>query len=99
MGWLSGVLLGELAIGLCVLAVAFVGLLMMQGRLPIRTGLRVAIGCFVILGAPTIASGFVAGWGSEMPPPRATIADPPPAREPPPANYDPYAGASVRTDR
>ena len=95
--WITGVLLGELAISLCVLAVAFVGLMMMSGRVPIRTGMRVAIGCFVILGAPQIAAGLLAGWGSPPPPP--ALAEPPIARRPPPANYDPYAGASVPTDR
>ena len=97
--WIVSVLLGELAVGLCVLAVAFVGMLMLSGRLPIRTGLRVAIGCFVILGAPQIASGFVGAWAGSGTPPPPVIAEPAPAREPPPANYDPYAGASVRTDR
>ena len=67
--WITSVLLGELALGLCVLAVAFVGFMMMSGRLPIRTGMRVAIGCFVILGAPQIAAGLLAGWGSPPPPP------------------------------
>lgn len=95
--WISTVLLGELALGLCVVAVAFVGLIMMSGRVPIRTGMRVAIGCFVILGAPQIAAGLLAGWGSS--PPAPYVAKPPIARQPPPADYDPYAGASVPTDR
>lgn len=100
--WISAVLLGQLALGLCVLAVAFVGFLMMSGRVPIKTGMRVAIGCFVILGAPSIAAGFLGAFPPSAPPapPVSPIAaDPPPAREPPPANYDPYAGASVRRDR
>ena len=97
VNWIGAVLIGELAVGLCVLAVAFVGFLMMSGRVPIRTAMRVAIGCFVILGAPQIAAGLLAGWGSPPPPP--VLAEPPIARQPPPANYDPYAGASVPTDR
>ena len=44
---------------LCVLAVAFVGMLMLTGRLALREGLRVALGCFILLGAPAIASAFV----------------------------------------
>ena len=55
--WLSGTLLGTVAITLCILAVAFVGLAMMSGRIAVREGIRVALGCFVLLGAPTIASG------------------------------------------
>ncbi|MEE4537324.1 MAG: TrbC/VirB2 family protein [Erythrobacter sp.] len=57
--WLTDTLLGDLAIGLCVIAVAVVGLLMMGGRLPLRLGAKVALGCFVLLGAPVIASGFL----------------------------------------
>ena len=102
VGWIGAVLIGELALGLCVLAVAFVGFLMMSGRVPIKTGMRVAIGCFVILGAPSIAVGFLRVWEPSSPRAASTspiAANPPPAREPPRADYDPYAGASVRTDR
>ena len=102
VGWIGAVLIGELALGLCVLAVAFVGFLMMSGRVPIKTGMRVAVGCFVILGAPSIAVGFLGAWDTSFPtvPTVSPIAaDPATAREPPPADYDPYAGASVRTDR
>lgn len=98
VNWITFVLLGELALGLCVLAVALVGLLMMSGRLPIKTGMRVAIGCFVVLGAPSIATGLLGTVGGNGAPP-PTLAQPAPARQPPPANYDPYAGASVPTDR
>ncbi|MAK99152.1 MAG: hypothetical protein CL953_06955 [Erythrobacteraceae bacterium] len=102
VNWIGAVLIGELAVGLCVLAVAFVGFLMMSGRVPIKTGMRVAIGCFVILGAPSIAVGFLRVWEPSSPRAASTspiAANPPPAREPPRADYDPYAGASVRTDR
>ena len=102
VNWIGAVLIGELALGLCVLAVAFVGFLMMSGRVPIKTGMRVAVGCFVILGAPSIAVGFLGAWDTSFPtvPTVSPIAaDPATAREPPPADYDPYAGASVRTDR
>ena len=36
--WITSVLLGELALGLCVLAVAFVGFMMMSGRLRSEQG-------------------------------------------------------------
>ncbi len=58
--WITGTLLGSAAITLCVLAIAFVGLMMLTGRLPVREGLRVVLGCFVLLGAPVIAAGFMA---------------------------------------
>ena len=56
--WITGSLLGTAATILCVLAVAFVGLMLMSGRLAVRDGLRVVIGCFVLLGAASIAAGL-----------------------------------------
>ena len=99
--WVTGTLFGGLATGLCVLAVAFVGLMLMTGRVAIRDGLRVTIGCFVLLGAPVIASGL-RGVADEtaMPssPQELTIEAASAPAELPPANYDPYAGASLRRD-
>jgi len=62
LDWINGVLFGQVAVGLCVLAVAFVGALMLTGRLPLRQGMRVMLGCFVLLGAPLIAAGFMENW-------------------------------------
>jgi type IV secretory pathway VirB2 component (pilin) len=100
--WIEGVMLGEVALGVCIIAVAFLGALMLTGRLPLRDGARVVVGCFVLLGAPVIGAGFVGG-GSEV---TAASALPPlVAKEVkdlrpdlPPANFDPYAGASLRKD-
>lgn len=99
MDWITGALLGPLAVSLCVIAVASLGLAMLTGRLPLRRGLEVVLGCFVLLGAPVIASAFIGGAQREavpLPPPPAPAE---PARaELPPADYDPYAGASLRRD-
>ena len=59
LSWIESVLFGQVALSLCVLAVAMIGMLMLTGRLPVRRGLMVAIGCFVLLGAPTIAYGVM----------------------------------------
>ena len=100
--WLTTVVLGELAIALCIIAVAIIGLLLMSGRLAIRRGALVALGCFIVLGAPILASAFVNvaetgrtsdGYRSASPVKRE------PARNLPPSSYDPYAGASMRDDR
>lgn len=94
-------LLGEVALALCVIAVALLGLMMLGGRLPVLGGLRVVLGCAVLLGAPVIAAGFVAGGGGIGAPP---VQPPLPAqveapRDPlPPADYNPYAGASLRRE-
>ena len=56
--WVAGVLFGEVATILCVIAVAFIGFTMLTGRLPVNQAFRVIIGAFVLLGAPVIASTF-----------------------------------------
>ena len=56
--WLTGTLFGSVATILCVIAVAFVGLMMMSGRFAVRDGARVILGCFVLLGASVIATGL-----------------------------------------
>lgn len=97
--WIEGVMLGEIALGVCVIAVAFIGALMLTGRLPLREGMRIVVGCFVLLSAPVIAAGFfgdgsgVVGPSSLSPPVSVQIDSPRP--ELPPTNFDPYAGASL----
>jgi len=98
--WVAATLLGSIAVGLCVLAVAFVGLMLMAGRLAVRDGLRVVIGCFVLLGAPVIAAGLrgAADEAYSAQPSDVivqSVPEPPPL---PPSTYDPYAGASLRRD-
>ena len=100
--WIERVMLGDLALGLCVIAIAIIGVVMLGGRLPIREGMRIVLGLFVVLGAPVIASGFVGDRGrvaedpALRPPitPQAELGRP----ELPLANFDPYAGASLRED-
>lgn len=58
VGWIGQMLFGTLAVTLCVLAVAFVGLTMLSGRMPLRRALNVVIGSFILLGAPAIAVAF-----------------------------------------
>lgn len=99
MGWVSGVLQGSLVVSLCVIAVAIIGLMAMTGRLVFRDGLRVVLGCFVLLGAPVVASGMfgaVDGVRGGSAPVALVITPPERADQIPPANYDPYAGASLR---
>lgn len=61
-GWITDTLLGDLAVTLCVIAVALVGFSMLTGRLAIRRGAQVVLGCFVLLGAPLIAASLIAPW-------------------------------------
>lgn len=97
ISWLAGLFSGEFAITLCVIAVALGGLLLMSGRVAIRQMVGVALGCFILLGAPLIATGLraAAAPASASARPEFVQAGISPAALPP-ANYDPYAGASLR---
>jgi type IV secretion system protein VirB2 len=101
LAWIEGTLLGEAAVALCVIAVAILGFTMMTGRLPIRQGARVVLGCFILLGAPAIASGIAGSWaGGEG---STTVSAGTPRlvferEELPPATENPYARASLRRD-
>ena len=98
IGWMTGTLLGSVATTACVIAVAFVGMQMLAGRLPVRRGLMVVLGCFLLLGAPLVATALIAlaGPGRAPPPPSIAVVPEDPRGELPPADYDPYAGASLR---
>ena len=93
--WVGQVMLGSIATGIAVIAVAAVGLLMLNGRIDRRRAALTLIGCFVIFGARSIANGIVGGSKAtalsiafSLPP--APISPPSPSAE----TYDPYAGAA-----
>lgn len=99
--WLQATLLGTLATSIAIIAVSCVGLMMLTGRVPLRQGLTVVGGCFILFGAPAIASGIKAslvGGGLPAAPAPAELTGlpgPGPSEPHPIANQDPYAGASV----
>lgn len=100
--WIGGVALGTIATSIALIAIAGVGLLMLNGRLPIRRGANVIAGCFILFGAPTIAIGLLSAVRHAEPGegPTPGVLErtplPPPATKATPA-YDPYAGAAVPT--
>ena len=101
--WIVSLLSGEIATALCVIAVALLGYMMLAGRMPLRRVLQVVLGCFMLLGASTIAAGlqqFGEGARGERAGEQIIVPDESLShRRPlPPANYDPYAGASLRRD-
>jgi type IV secretory pathway VirB2 component (pilin) len=101
--WLQGTLLGTIATALAVIGVAAVGLLLLSGRIDVRRGAQVIIGCFILFGASSIAPGIVRVVQGDNAPSEIAAAPPPPPAYPPPANrgspaaspYDPYAGAAL----
>ena len=56
--WMQDTLLGEVAGGVAVMAVAVVGFLMLTGRINWRYGATVIVGCFILFGAATIVGGI-----------------------------------------
>ena len=58
--WAVGTLMGSVATGVAVLAVAFLGFGMLSGRIDWRTGVRVVLGIFILFGAPLIARELMA---------------------------------------
>jgi type IV secretory pathway VirB2 component (pilin) len=56
--WMQDTLLGEVASGVAVIAVAVVGFLMLTGRINWRYGATVIVGCFILFGAATIVGGI-----------------------------------------
>ncbi|WP_379548280.1 TrbC/VirB2 family protein [Qipengyuania sp. DSG2-2] len=98
--WIATLLTGSLAVTLSVLAVAIIGFLTLSGRFPVRESGRAILGVFLLLGASTLASALIGlaerGMNSG---PAMVYSQPVQAeRDLQPAEYDPYAGASLRRD-
>lgn len=56
--WLQGTLLGNVATAIAVVAVAVVGLMMLNGRMNWRHGATVVLGLFIVFGAVSIVAGI-----------------------------------------
>ena len=69
VGWIDSVATGSLASVIAVVAVAVVGMMMLTGRIEVRRGFTVVIGCFLVFGANIIAKGIlgVADHASAVP--------------------------------
>jgi type IV secretory pathway VirB2 component (pilin) len=95
--WLEGTLLGTIATTAAVIAVAWIGVMMLTGRVTVRSGATTILGCFILFGATSIVAGIrntISGDENAMPP----VADmsPPVVIPPVQVKNDPYAGASLR---
>lgn len=97
--WVEATLFGPFGVGICVLAVAFVGYRMLLGLLPVAMAFRTVVGTAILLGAPMLASAFMSS--NEPGPISVPVTDSPAhqsdhnALAPAP---DPNAGASLRRD-
>jgi hypothetical protein len=80
-------------------------LLMLSGRLELRRGITVVIGCFILFGSASIAAALSGLAGADTRSNLAATQQPSPlsiqvrSATLPSTVYDPYAGASVPTAR
>jgi type IV secretory pathway VirB2 component (pilin) len=101
--WANRTFTGAVGAAVAVLAVAAIGFMLLSGRVPVQRGISVMIGCFVLFSSATIATALVETLqsGREAGTDEPVLVSPAPAPPPPaasaPAQYDPYAGASVPT--
>jgi len=99
--WIDGVLLGPIATSMAVVAVALLGFAMLMGRIDIRRGLSVLLGCFLLFGARGIAEGLRSVGANGEAPPMAAGPPPPVYPNVPKTRgnnsnaFDPYAGAAI----
>jgi type IV secretory pathway VirB2 component (pilin) len=98
--WVSNVLFGPLANIIAVIAIAWIGFAMLSGRVDIRRGLSVVLGCFLLFGAKGIAGGLRSTATAEAVPSIVSVPPPPSYVQSPSSTnnangYDPYAGAAV----
>lgn len=104
LDWVEHALLGSAATILATIAIAGVGALLLTGRIDVRRGGSILLGCFLIFGAASIANGVMsaAQMGGASPAAEVALIPPPypqssvtaPKSDTAPA-YDPYAGAAL----
>ncbi len=102
IGWVAGVLVGPAATAAAVIAVASLGFLMLAGRLPMRRGGSVVLGCFIVFSAGGVANGLLRAAGSFEGTEGTAVAAAAPTYKPTvpvAAPYDPYSGAAVPDQR
>ncbi|WP_153039476.1 MULTISPECIES: TrbC/VirB2 family protein [Sphingobium] len=97
VNWIESLLLGPAAYLISTLAIAAIGYALLDGRLAWKRAVTAIVGCFLIFGAPIIASGLMPSENSSMPYAERLGAEdmvaPPPPR--PAEHYDPYAGPAL----
>lgn len=93
--WAAGVLLGPMATIVAIICVAFLGFLMLQGRVNWKRSASVILGCFILFGARNMAAGFDPRNGNEEDYTTSVTPAPVALKQPPNDAYDPYAGASI----
>jgi type IV secretory pathway VirB2 component (pilin) len=95
--WLQQALLGTVATTICVVAIASFGLAMLQGRISVRRGSSVLLGCALIVVAPIISGALMLTIEGAVGQDYIGLHDAPKipgSPEPDTNDADPYAGAA-----
>jgi type IV secretion system protein VirB2 len=95
VNWIEGLLTGSLAISVAMLAIAALGMLLLTGRVPLRRGAAVVLGCFVLFSARVMADGLIGVPVNNPVEAASTALSSYTPTQPAPVPYDPYAGAAV----
>lgn len=101
MSWVSELLFGPLATIIAVIAIACIGFAMLSGRIDIRRGLSVVLGCFLLFGAKGMVEGLRNTKIDDSGRVAARVPPPPSYSKLPPSmnnanGFDPYAGAAIQ---
>lgn len=93
--WMVGIFYGPVGTTIAVLAIALLGALMLQGRMPVKRGVQMVLGLFLFFGGASLAEVFVG-----QAPGRSVAAMSSDDEIPPPVTdnsnvFDPYAGAAT----
>jgi len=95
LAWLADLLTGRLGTVVAVLAIGWIGLLMLQGRIEWRRAAMAVAGAFLLFGAPSIARGLM-DTATNIQSREPAAAPPAPVITPSiPPQFDPYAGAAL----
>lgn len=95
LAWLADLLTGRLGTVVAVLAIGWIGMLMLQGRMDWRRAAMAIAGAFLLFGAPSIARGLMDTATAVQPRRPPPIPSAPVATPNAPPQFDPYAGAAV----
>lgn len=100
--WLEATAIGPIATGIAVIAIASVGFQLLSGRIDVRRGAQVIVGCFILLGASSIAIGIMDAVDASQGTDESQLAAAAPVYAPSPHQpaspappHDPYAGAAL----
>jgi type IV secretory pathway VirB2 component (pilin) len=91
--WINDALLGSVATTIAIIAVAFIGYMMLSGKVHWRRAVSMIVGCFVLFGARNMIAQFEPRQAIGIN--TANNSAPADLNNPPESTYDPYAGASL----